>query len=65
MGGEGRNGVATLSVQFCILRGSDIWKHWGEESRCMGIQKSLNMHVSQTYELAMAGGEIVLEGCSK
>lgn len=31
----------------------------------MGIQKSLHMHASQTYELAMAGGEIILKGCSK
>lgn len=64
-GWKGRNGVATLSVPFCTLRGSDIWKQRGGESRCMGIQTSLNMHTSQTYELAMAGGEIILKGCSK
>lgn len=58
-------GVATLSVPFCTLRGLDIWKQRGGESRCMGIQKSLHMHASQTYELAMAGGEIILKGCSK
>lgn len=65
MGGEGRMGVATLSVPFCALRGLNIWKQRGGESRCMGIQKSLHMHASQTYELAMAGGEIILKGCSK
>lgn len=31
----------------------------------MGIQESLHMHASQTYELTMAGGERILKGCSK
>ncbi len=31
------------------LRGPDMWKQRGGESRCMGIQKSLHMHDSQTY----------------
>lgn len=37
----------------------------GGESRCMGIQRSLHMHARQTYELAVAGGEITLKGRSK
>lgn len=26
-----------------------MWKQRGGESRCMGIQKSLHMHATQTY----------------
>lgn len=70
VGEEGGMGVVTLSVPFCTLRGLDIWKQrgregWGGESRCMGIQRSLHMHARQTYELAVAGGEITLKGRSK
>ena len=31
------------------LRGLDMLKQWGGESRCMGIQKSLHMHATQTH----------------
>lgn len=31
------------------LRGQDMWKQRGGESRCMGIQKSSHLHASQTY----------------
>lgn len=31
------------------LRGIDMWKQRGRESRCMGIQKSLHMHGAQTH----------------
>lgn len=31
------------------LRGLDMWKQQGRESRCMRIQKSLSMHGIQTY----------------
>lgn len=48
--GEGGVGWGGKNISSVLpLRGLDMWKRWGRESRCMGIQKSLHMHATQTY----------------
>lgn len=46
--GEGGAGGRNIS-SILTLRGLDMWKQVGRESRCMGIQKLLHMHANQTY----------------
>lgn len=46
---EGKVGAGWKEYQlYSTLKGLDMWKRWGVESRCMGIQESLHMHQTQT-----------------
>lgn len=52
LGGRVKRGGKIISYAP-PLRGLDMWKQRGQESRCMGIQKSLHMHGAQTGKIML------------
>lgn len=51
---EGKVGAGWQEYQlYSTLKGLDMWKRWGVESRCMGIQESLHMHQTQTARYSL------------
>lgn len=49
MGGRVRIEWGGKNISSALpLRGLDMWKQQGRESRCMGIQRTLHMHANES-----------------